>query len=81
MRLLHLLAPELLHACSACFGLDGDADLVRAYTWGLVILISFTFLILAGLTYAMWRLEREKALRDDRDGRGNPASTVVRGAG
>lgn len=51
------LAPRFLHACAVCFGQADNADIGRAYGFGIVIMLGFTFLILGALGIAIYRIE------------------------
>ena len=59
--LAEALSPSSAWACAVCFGKSDNGDIGRAYTLGIFVLASFTFLILGALGYAMYRIEVRRA--------------------
>ena len=60
---LAALAPRSLQACAVCFGKGNNADLSRAYSIGIFILMGFTFAILGTLGLTAYRIEARRAAR------------------
>lgn len=60
MRLLPLLLARAAQACTVCFG-GGEGRLSQGLTWGILLLITVTFSILAVLTIAVLRIEKRRA--------------------
>lgn len=50
-------APPPLKACAVCFGQTDNPDIGRAYSWGLLLMMAFTFALLATIVLAVCRLE------------------------
>lgn len=46
--------------CAVCFGAD-DPNLAKGYLLAIGVLLGFTFLILAALVYAVYRIEMNRA--------------------
>lgn len=60
--LIASFSPRAAQACAVCFGFSEDqAGLASGLLWGLGILLSFTFLGIAGLTAAVIRVEKNRA--------------------
>lgn len=60
--LLFLLAsiiPGLAQACTVCFG-GADANLVKGFTWGIILLLILPFTLAAGLITMVARASRRK---------------------
>ncbi|MBI4376417.1 MAG: hypothetical protein HY549_08205 [Elusimicrobia bacterium] len=47
-------------ACAVCFGQADQPGLLSGLGWGLVVLLSFTFLGISGIVLAAWRIERRR---------------------
>ena len=59
-----LLAPRAAGACAVCFGLaDGKSGLSGGLWWGIVVLLTTTMSLVAGIGWAIWSVERERAAR------------------
>ena len=58
------LMPSYASACAVCFGGD-NKDLSMAYNWGILIMLVFTFAILASLIYFLVSTEMAKAKEDE----------------
>ena len=50
-----------LYACAVCFGGTDNAGLASGLTWGLFVLLAFTFAILGALGLTVYRIERQRA--------------------
>ena len=63
MALRHLLfaLARGARACTVCFGQGENPDLPRAFTWGVVLLIGVTFLVLGGFVATVIRVESGRA--------------------
>ena len=57
VALLSVIVPSLAHSCAVCFGGQADPNVVKAYSWGLFMLMGFTFAVLGAFGYAVWKLE------------------------
>ena len=64
---LLLLGARSASACAVCFGADNN-NVVNAFYIGGGVLIGMTFLLLGGLAYAVYRLERSRLAEDRRLG-------------
>ena len=52
--------------CAVCFGASDNPRIPLAYTWGIIILLGFTFLILGTFVASIIRLEaRRNAPRNE----------------
>lgn len=54
------LAPSAARACATCFGRDAEAGLLAGLNWGIAILAGSTFLLVGGIVYGAWRIERRR---------------------
>jgi uncharacterized protein (DUF58 family) len=54
--------PRFVAACPVCFGITDDKNYIQAYLWGGGILVAATFMILAVLFYAVFRIEKTRAM-------------------
>ena len=62
VMLLALMAwPRTAQACAVCFGKSDQIVLINGIVWGIVVLLSFTFVALAGIFAAARRIERNRA--------------------
>ena len=60
-----LLAPRAASACAVCFGqLDGKSGLANGFWWGIVVLLVVTMSLVAGIGWAIWSVERERARKE-----------------
>lgn len=57
------LLPSQSLACAVCFGKSSNPNLAKAYTWGIFLLIGFTFFILGALALAVYRIEQDRKKR------------------
>ena len=55
--LLGLCLPASLEACAVCFGRQGSQNLIKAYTWGLFLMLGFTFFLMSALALTIYRIE------------------------
>lgn len=62
-----LLLPSPLKACAVCFGQTDNAGLVSGLTWGIVVLLGATFLLIGWLVAAVWRIEKDREAREARE--------------
>lgn len=53
--------PGALQACAVCFGKTDNLNLGKAFNWGILILLAFTFSILAVLILTMYKIEKRRA--------------------
>lgn len=53
-----IIIPRSLNACAVCFS-DGGTDMSRGFFWGIVILGSLPFLLMAGL-FGLFRTASRK---------------------
>ncbi len=58
-----VFVPSSLFACAVCFGQSDSGDLGRAYSFGVLILMGFTFLILGALVLTVYRIEARRGAR------------------
>lgn len=57
-----LLGPRAASACAVCFGAgDGKSGLSNGIWWGIVILLTVTMSLVAGIGWALWSVERDRA--------------------
>lgn len=49
------LSPITLSACPVCFGKTDNVNLVKAFTWGVALMLGFTFLILGILSFVIYK--------------------------
>lgn len=54
----------LSEACAVCFGATGNEHIGRAFTWGIAIMLGFTFVILGGFALAIYNIEKRRRLVD-----------------
>lgn len=56
-----LAAPRAASACAVCFGAaDGKSGLANGIWWGIVILLTVTMSLVAGIGYAIYSVERRR---------------------
>ena len=60
VKLIASMSPKGVQACAVCFGASDKPDLGLAFTWGIVILLSTTLMILIGLVYVVYRIEQSR---------------------
>lgn len=76
--LLKLVAAEAslqpLLACAVCFGKPAGSGLFKGLTWGLIVLLGATFLILAVFALAILRIEKA---REEAERRRSAASSAA----
>lgn len=61
MKLLALWLPSSpLHACAVCFGKSDQPGLIQGLTWGLILLLAFTFLAVSGIALVALRIEKHR---------------------
>lgn len=53
-----------LLACAVCFGANDNAGLAQGLTWGLFLLLFFTFAILGALCTAVYKIEKGREVAD-----------------
>ena len=59
-----LATPRTAGACAVCFGgPDGKSGLFNGIWWGIVILLTVTMSLVAGIGWAVWSVERGRAAR------------------
>lgn len=63
--LIAVAAP--LYACPVCFGGSQSEGLIRGFFWGFMILLSFTFLLLSGIGYAVYQIEKRRSALEKPD--------------
>lgn len=62
----------LASACPVCFGKsDGAAGLISGLYWGIAVLLGFTFLSVAGIAMAAWKIETRRAEAERLDAAAN----------
>lgn len=49
-----------LFPCAVCFAQTGNADIVKAYSWGIAAMLVPTFLIIGALIYAFYKIENAR---------------------
>ena len=47
-------------ACAVCFGAGDNPAIPRAFTWGILVLLGFTFLVLGAFAVSVYRLEARR---------------------
>jgi len=62
-----LAAPALVQACAVCFSGEGNADIVKAFAIGLVVLIVPTMSILGWIVYTIIITEKARAQMDEKE--------------
>lgn len=60
--------PSRAFACAVCFGQADNQSLVKGFTIGGAMLLTFTFSLLGALVYAVVRLEKTRLAADRRLG-------------
>lgn len=69
MKIIFRLSPLLLFlhdnafACAVCFG-GADSDLVKGFTWGILLLLVLPFTLMAGLISWVAIAVKKKKSRD-----------------
>ena len=51
--------PSVASACAVCFG-GGSSNLVRGFTWGVVLLLALPFVLMTALVTAIARATRRQ---------------------
>ncbi len=52
-------------ACAVCFGAGkGNEGIINGLTWGIIVLLGATALLLGSLILAVWRMEIHKRAHD-----------------
>jgi len=50
-------------ACAVCFGVSANSlGFFRGIAVGIAVLLAFTFSMIAGLVWVVWRVEKNRAL-------------------
>ncbi|MBI4063593.1 MAG: hypothetical protein HY401_04755 [Elusimicrobia bacterium] len=57
----YLLPTTPLHACAVCFGKSDNANLAKAFSYGIFVLLGFTFLILTAFGLTVYNIEKRRA--------------------
>jgi uncharacterized ion transporter superfamily protein YfcC len=58
--------PQTADACAVCFGKSDNLGLIKGITWGIVVLLSFTFSAITGIYLFVRRIENERAASERR---------------
>ena len=62
-----LLAPRAAGACAVCFGAtDTQKGFFAGLAWAIVTLVTVVLSLVAGIGYAMWTVERDRAEAEKR---------------
>lgn len=56
---LPLLLAREASACAVCMG--GDSAATDGFRWGIILLLAVTFTMVAGVAWALWRVEKARA--------------------
>ena len=57
-----LLLPRVSHACAICFGAtDTNVGFYTGLRWAILTLLTVVLSLVAGIGYAMWSVERDRA--------------------
>lgn len=63
-----LLSVAAVYACPVCFGGSQSEGLLRGFFWGFMILLGFTFLLLGGIGYAVYKIEKHRGALEKLEG-------------
>jgi uncharacterized ion transporter superfamily protein YfcC len=63
---LFAVLPQTAHACAVCFGKSDNLGLIQGITWGIVVLLAFTFSSITGIYLFVRRIENERAASERR---------------
>ena len=63
MRLsgLFSILESYAQACAVCFGKVDQPGLISGLTWGLFVLLGFTFFLVSAITITIMRIEKNRA--------------------
>ncbi len=58
--------PQAASACAVCFGKSDNIGLIKGITWGIVVLLAFTFSAITGIYLFVRRIENGRAASERR---------------